>query len=509
MINSILIKGDFVLKNLKINFGSGLNVISGVSGSGKSVFMNNILSVFGFCNLSADVVEIELDCHFNTKHIGILEDKTTIFRVVKDKNTRYFINEQFLSRKNLLDISSEHILYLKTKNNDERLSSNLMMVLDSIACKKDSNHATNLESLSQKYDRYISLKTKIKEIEEKEQNIVSLKEFTQFEIEKIERISPKIGEFEELMGIKKKLSKIDKISQNIQKANEIFKYENVVNEALSICDIDSAFFQDTMNELRLKFESIDLQSLEDIDVEEILNRIEKLSELIRKYGSIESCLKELKNKKKELSTYENIGFEKDSLINEFRLLDKDIRLICEDITRLRLISLSEFKDMMNLYAKRLYMSNIDVEIFRQDISKNGWDSLEISLNKVHFKDISSGELNRLRLAYIAVYANVLNHASGVILIDEIDSNLSGKEAMSIAKVLLEIADKYQIIAISHQPQLSSLAHNHYLVIKEQDGSVIRKLQEPDKIKELARMISGEVVTDEALEYAKKMRDIKK
>ena len=92
-----------------------------------------------------------------------------------------------------------------------------------------------------------------------------------------------------------------------------------------------------------------------------------------------------------------------------------------------------------------------------------------------------------------------------MILDEIDSNLSGKEAMSIANVLVKISKFYQIFAISHQPQLSSKAAVHFLVSKEGDVSSVRQLSEEEKITELARMISGKTITAEALEFAKKLR----
>ncbi|EOH9693308.1 hypothetical protein ACME3E_001218, partial [Campylobacter jejuni] len=122
--------------------------------------------------------------------------------------------------------------------------------------------------------------------------------------------------------------------------------------------------------------------------------------------------------------------------------------------------------------------------------------------EIHLKNLSSGELNRLRLAFIATECNILNAGKGILFLDEIDANLSGKEAMSIAKVLEELSKFYQIFAISHLPQLSSKAHNHFLVEKNGEESKVKKLDQEERIKELARMVSGELVSDEAIEFAK-------
>jgi len=91
-----------------------------------------------------------------------------------------------------------------------------------------------------------------------------------------------------------------------------------------------------------------------------------------------------------------------------------------------------------------------------------------------------------------------------LILDEIDANLSGKESMSVAKVLKILSQKYQIFAISHQPQLSSQADSHFLVTKEEGVSMVKLLNKDERIVELARMVSGEEVSGEATQFAKKL-----
>ncbi|HEC1582648.1 TPA: DNA recombination protein RecN, partial [Campylobacter upsaliensis] len=137
-----------------------------------------------------------------------------------------------------------------------------------------------------------------------------------------------------------------------------------------------------------------------------------------------------------------------------------------------------------------------------EINLFGKDEIKLSVSETKLKNLSSGELNRLRLAFIATECKILNSGRGIIFLDEIDANLSGKEAMSIAKVLEELSRFYQIFAISHLPQLSSKAHNHFLVEKNGKQSYVKKLEKEERIKELARMVSGEQISDEALQFAR-------
>jgi DNA repair protein RecN (Recombination protein N) len=94
--------------------------------------------------------------------------------------------------------------------------------------------------------------------------------------------------------------------------------------------------------------------------------------------------------------------------------------------------------------------------------------------------------------------------NGILFLDEIDANLSGKESDAISKVLKKLSSSYQIFAISHQPQLTSAANQHFLVDKINGKSFVKKLDNNQQIDEIARMISGEKVTLEALEFAKNL-----
>ncbi|MBF7044071.1 DNA recombination protein RecN, partial [Campylobacter volucris] len=106
------------------------------------------------------------------------------------------------------------------------------------------------------------------------------------------------------MNLKKRLSKKDKIDAAWNKASKIFELESAVIDALNISDVDSAFFSECLNELRVIWENQSFDEFE-FNIEEVLDRIEKLSSLISKYGSIEEALEALKTKKKELAYYEN------------------------------------------------------------------------------------------------------------------------------------------------------------------------------------------------------------
>jgi len=161
---------------------------------------------------------------------------------------------------------------------------------------------------------------------------------------------------------------------------------------------------------------------------------------------------------------------------------------------------------INNYLKELYMPEVRLEIKSKELDEFGCDEIMVNLGSVELKKISSGEYNRLRLAFLVTRQEYLQSDGGILILDEIDSNLSGKESMSVANVLLALSKKYQIFAISHQPQLSSKARMHFLVEKEGDRSKVKLLNKNERVEELARMVSGEEIHEKAIEFAKSLME---
>ncbi|MBF7067318.1 AAA family ATPase [Campylobacter volucris] len=501
MIESILIKENLGFKLAKLDLKPGLTVFTGLSGAGKSVLFKAILSAFALSESEAKMVEILLDEKLNLEDFGIENEDLNVFKYLKDKNTRYFINNQLISKKNLLTLSKEFIKYLSAKENNEFSNERFLNLLDCMQEKKDAEFKVLKQEFKEVFKQYIEDKNKLECIKEEEKKVEELKEFTSFEIEKIQNINPKIGEFEELMNVKKRLSKKDKIDAAWSKASKIFELESAVVDALNISDVDSSFFSECLNELRVIWENQSFDEFE-FNIEEVLDRIEKLSSLISKYGSIEETLEALKIKKQELAHYENLSFEKKELEQRVLKFKEILEEKSQKITLARKNQLGDLEKLLNSYLLKLYMKDVKLQIKECELGILGKDEIVLSIDEANVKNLSSGEINRLRLSFIATECNITNNAKGIIFLDEIDANLSGKEAMSIAKVLKELANFYQIFAISHLPQLSSKATNHFLVEKDNNESKVRKIKDEERIKELARMVSGESITQEALEFAK-------
>ena len=110
----------------------------------------------------------------------------------------------------------------------------------------------------------------------------------------------------------------------------------------------------------------------------------------------------------------------------------------------------------------------------------------------------------MRLAILALKSEHLQKDGGILMLDEIDANLSGEESMSVAKVLCKLSKYFQIFVISHQPQLTSMGDQHFLIYKENSISKVKELNKEQRVNEIARIISGEVITKEAKKFANEL-----
>ena len=507
MISRVYLKDCLSFEEVDLEFKKGLNIFTGPSGAGKSILMQAILSLFALADVKANLGEVLLNnSKIDDETYDLSSDDDIIIKSIKKDKVRYFLNNQSVSKKNLSDFSFKLIKHLNLKDTSEFDSLKLLDFLDRLTIQKNSDFKTIKDEFNISYKEFQETKKELQKILDDESKLEDLKEFAKFEIDKIEQINPTIDEYEELNLIKKKLAKKEKIEIAIKKASGIMEFNHSVISALELMEVDSSFFDETMNELNNIFEkfSDSLHELDDINIENVLDRIEKLSALQKRFGSIEECLKYKEQKKLELESYENIFFQKEKLEKRFENLNKQLYILAKQISDFRKESSIILEEKINEYLKFLYLSDAKIILNEKELDSTGVDEVIFELNGVSLDTISSGEYNRLRLALLTSMSEFDIVDNGILFLDEIDANLSGKESDAISKVLNKLSDSYQIFAISHQPQLTSSANQHFLVDKIDGKSFVKELNNQERMTEIARMISGEKVTLEALEFAKNL-----
>ncbi|MGJ0329955.1 AAA family ATPase [Aliarcobacter cryaerophilus] len=507
MITRLYIKNCLSFKEVDLEFNSGLNIFTGPSGAGKSILMREILASFGLEDVKSEIVEVNLNnSRIKNDEFDINFEEDIVIKCLKKEKARYFLNSQSLSKKTLSEISNNLIKYLSLRDTSDFKSETLIEFLDRYANKNFPEFKNIKIDFDNKYKEFIYIEKRLSKIKDDEKNLEDLKEFAKFEIAKIEEINPKENEYEELNSIKKALAKKEKIEVASKKASIIFENARAVNELLEILEVDSSFFDEAINEFTNILEKANdtLSELEDINIEETLNRIEKISSLLKRFGTIKECLEYKEQKQKELENYNNISYEKDELEQKYNQLNETILNLAYKISNYREKSIGILEKSVNYYLDFLYLNSAKITLTNKKLDYSGIDFVEFTLNGVSISTISSGEYNRLRLALLSSISEFDIADNGVLFLDEIDANLSGKESDAISKVLIKLSKNYQIFAISHQIQLASQANQHFLVEKIDGNSVVKILDSTQRAKELARMISGENVTNEALDFVKNL-----
>ena len=505
MIERFYMKNCLTFNEVELELHSGLIVFSGPSGSGKSVLMRSILGSVGFDDALAEVSESSVSWQIDEESTGFENEETNILKQVKKEKVRYFLNAQSISKKSLHNISRKYLRLLSLKDYSDFEQANMLSILDQQVSKSDATYDETLVIYRNDFHSYQNKKHELEQLLEQERRIEEHKEFAAFELAKINTINPQKGEYEELLEIKRTLSQKEKAEEKITFAEEFFDKEHLVSDALNSLDVDSGFFDDAMNELRAVFEQTrsNFQDLESEDIESVLNRLEELSDLKHRYGSIEEAIAYRDEKAKELEKYENYDYVKSRLTKEVELIFKEVLALADHISQKRSETLFDLNSAINGYLKQLYLSGAEMSLSHGDFMLTGQDKVEFNLKGASLEKVSAGEFNRLRLALLTLQSESMQGQGGVLMLDEIDANLSGEESMSVARVLRQLSKHFQIFVISHQPQLTSMGEQHFMVEKG-DESTVRELSFDERIEEIARMISGETVTTEAKNFAKEL-----
>lgn len=507
MIERLLIRDSIAFSEVSIKPSRGFNIFSGVSGSGKSVLMGSILALFGLRDSNAKLLEASLDSSsLNLENSGILDDNEITLSIIKNDKAKYFINHQSISKKRIKELFSDYVKYISSYT--ELKPDNLLNALD--LSIKDEAFKEILESYKSTYNLLLQKRLELAKLEEEEQNIISLREFALFEIAQIEGISPKVGEYEELLELKKNLSKREKTLERIASLKPSIEGFSSIIALLESLDKSKEVYAEVLNEIEgvISDEEEHLANISNDEIEEMLNRIEKLSNLVRKYGSIELSIEHLAKKKADLEHYNNLSFNKNALKKELESLQDKAISQAKSIREFREAAMEAFINSLESYCSKLLLNKPKLVLEQVELYEGGSDRLEIYLKDSAIATLSSGEFNRLKLAIMCLEVEH-GKQSGILILDEIDANLSGSESEGVAVILEFLSRDYQIFAISHQSHMPSVATNHYLIEKSESGSSITLLDKEGRIKEIARMISGANITNEALEFAKeKLQNLK-
>ncbi|MEQ1823232.1 MAG: DNA repair protein RecN [Fimbriimonadaceae bacterium] len=356
-----------------------------------------------------------------------------------------------------------------------------------------------------------------------------------FMITEIESVSPKIGEMEELeaslsrlqnvgkladatLGVLARMSDeegsaLERIGQSMRDLEAAARMDPLLSEPHS--QIQSAYYslQDSLLDLRRYADQLeaDPQILEDTAA-----RIDSLKKLRRKYGDDETAvLNALEEARAELDMLTGEGMDESQLEAVALELRAQLEALAAKLTAIRTAKATLFAQAVTAELHELAMekATFSARIDPRPIDACGADRIEFFFSanageseRPLAKIASGGEISRTMLALKTVLAG----KAGVptLIFDEVDAGLSGKAAATVAKKLEALSKSYQIIAISHLPQIASRAQNHFRIEKSELGgrvqTNVRLLNRDERVEEIARMIAGETVTDVARANAREL-----
>ena len=549
MLKKILVQNYILIENLELEFSNKLNIITGETGSGKSILIGAIDTVFGAktskdcIRTGCDKAYIELSL-FLTQPINELlseygienfGNELIISREITQSGSRSRVNGTLVNldfikvlRDKFLDIHSQHQTYsfMQPKYH--------IQLLDSYAKATCSELFKKYSTL---YEEYTTAKQKLEEAKNTNNLTENQIEFLKFQIDEIEAANIKeIDEDErlenelvvlenaeklkELTGSvawtlnnddESILNTLSQLKMNLSKASRMDSgLENSESELINI--IES--IKDLSSSLRDYSQSLDNDTAR---LNEIQERLFNLDKLKRKYGS-GSAEKPLEN---VLNTFEELQNEYSAIINfesnieelEMKVdnLHSKLKKLAEEISSKRKMYSEVLSSLIVEKLEKLELPKVQfkIDIQNTELNKFGIDNVEflISTNvseplRPLAKVASGGEISRVMLALKTIFAQ--HDDIDTVIFDEIDTGISGKTSQKVSEEISELANYRQIIMITHQAIIASKADKHIYVKKVQGDSTqvgIYELNESDKLKAIAELASGEI-TDESLEFAK-------
>lgn len=549
MLRELRLNNLAIIKNLDLEFNEGLISLTGETGAGKSIILDGISLLIGersnlemirtgeeslFAEGVFDLSEVQKE-KLNKLGFEIEDDELIIsryfYRNSKSKITvngmRMTVSKLKELMRNVLDLVGQHEhQYLLNKNYHLGLLDRFLDKNGQELAKEIRNNVSSLKMINKK----------IEEIETEKFRIMEKKDILEFQSNEIASLGLKENEDNELEEEYKILFNAGKISEKLENSIQRLK-EGEYSVINSLGKIKKNLEQlsdisETYSELKEKIENIIYEvddigySLEDmvenvesddIRLEKVISRIDEINKMKLKYGStIEEILAFREENEKKLSL---IKFENNELEDLKKEKEEKAKLYFENSQKLREIRKKVAENLektINVQLKDLNMANSKFKVAFSEktvISSRGMDDVEFMMvtnlgenYKPLVKIASGGEISRIMLALKTVFSSVDNIS--VLIFDEIDTGISGETVRKVAEKLKELSGTVQVICVTHSPQIAGKSNQQFFIKKEIENNVtetkVRELNTDERIREIARIISGDNITETSIKHAKEI-----
>lgn len=543
MLKKLTVNNFALIQNAIIEFENGFTVITGETGSGKSILLGALKLILGERadysvirnESSKTVVEVVFDIQntglrsfFDENDLDFWEE-TIIRREINIKGkSRAFINDTPVQL-NLLKSLTEHLIHIHSQHHtlDLKNKSYQLNILDTIA-----ENSSYLKELKLKYDTLIDKRKKLDSLKAKRSQIQLESEFNQFQLEELQKLNLDTKDYASMEQEVRRGEEFEEVKSGYQLISDILNSDEGVVSKLNTLKKNIQVKDERLNELieRISTSIIELDDiasvaeddLSDLEfnpgaLDQLILELDKFNAALRKHQfTTQEELIVLRDKlASEVSESVNIDDNILDLENEVERLLSEAQEIASGVSMRRKNVLPKLESEIKEYLSKLKIDDafIKFELKNTELSTKGIDEVELyfSPNKglspqLIEKAASGGELSRLMLV-LQYLLSQKKHLPTVIF-DEIDTGVSGEVAQKIGDHLKEMGTHMQLLAITHLPQVASRGTNHIRVEKKtEEGStktILNVLNNNDRVEEIAKLMSGSEINQAAIENAKNL-----
>lgn len=546
MLKSLSVKNYALIDKLEISFENGLSTITGETGAGKSILLGALSLILGNraelsvlknkdekCVIEGifDIKELKLQNFFKENLEEVDYDHETILRriITPSGKSRAFINDTPVNLAGLkelgyrlIDIHSQHKNLLLTDNSFQ------LNVIDSVAKNFDL-----LNEYKKEFSSYKKLEKELKHLIEKSEAERKDADYYQHRFEQLNALNLQENEQDVLEKELETINNSEEIKINLSGSYDLLNGEdssvisnlNIVKENLSKISeflnedlsgrVESCIIelQDISSEVEVQAQNVEFSPERLNFINERLNEIYSLQQTHR-VSTVNELLEIQSDLEKRLDEIQNFDFEIEELTKKAKAQNENVNKIAQQLSGKRKKAAPEIEKTILKQLSGLGMPNAEFKIKIEketDFALSGIDKISylFSANKAGnlnniVKVASGGEIARVMISIKALVSE--NMSLPTIIFDEIDTGVSGDIADKMGNIMQKMARNMQVFSITHLPQIAAKGKNQFLVYKKdtEDSTVsnIKRLSEQDRIKEIAKMLSGKKLSEAAIENAK-------
>lgn len=555
MLQVLSIRNLSLVEEASVEFGQGLNIITGETGAGKSILIGALGLLLGEkspSNVLRDASDkAVIEGHFKIKmtpdicaffetHDISLEDGNLILRreILKSGRTRTFVNDSPVAAE-VLERLSEFLVDLHGQHEHQSLlrTRTHLFFLDAFGGLDKIR-----QQVAEHYRSLRSIEAELAEAQRKQHESEEKHELYAFQLNEIESLNPQPNEDTILEGEEKLLVSGEKRFELANKLSALL-YENegsVQGQLASATQLlrELAGADPTLNELRTELENAQLAVSEiaksianysrhvDIDparLESVRQRLGDLQRLKKKYGgTLQSLLQRREELSKAVNDRSSLEEHINSLVAKKSDAEDELRQQSMALSDARLRFAKKLEEHIPPLLGELGMPAVSFQVKAEraqdatgqlKFSADGIDQIEFMFSANPGRAVapltkiaSGGEISRVMLALKSVLAE--KDSVPVIVFDEIDSGVSGRIAQAVGKRLHQLAQSHQVVCVTHLPQIASAGQHHFLVeksvTKEQTSTQVRKLRNAERPEAIARLLGGETISETHLQSAREL-----